>query len=174
MHAVKFALLGMLWESPRHGYELKTSFEELLGGSWPLNIGQVYSTLSRLERDGCVRSEVVPQEALPDRKVYSITKTGRRDLTEWLREPADGTPLRDELFVKVLIAHRVDGVGAPALIAEQRQRYLSALGDLASLRSSEKLDASTKLIVEGAMLHVEADLKWLELCETEFAREDNL
>ena len=80
----KYALLGLLAQEPRHGYDLKTAFETLLGGTWPLNIGQVYSTLSRLERDGFVESQVVPQDLLPDRKVYALTQTGLEELDRWL------------------------------------------------------------------------------------------
>lgn len=166
MQAVKFALLGLLADEPSHGYDLKGDFEELLGGSWPLNIGQVYSTLARLERDGLVESRVVRQNPLPDRKVYSITEQGRAELERWLTEPSEGPlPLRDEVFVKVLVAERTKGSVPSALIARQRQHYFQTMGELAALRASEKLDETTKLIVDGAMLHVEAYLRWLELCE---------
>lgn len=173
MQAVKYALLGFLAEEPSHGYDLRTSFEELLGGSWPLNIGQVYSTLARLERDGLVSAQVVPQDDLPDRKVYSITVAGQAELDRWLAEPTEGPlPLRDELFVKVIVSARIDGRRSGALIGKQRQQHLQTLAQLAALRSDEKLDATTRLIVDGAMLHVEADLKWLELCEDRLDRRE--
>ncbi len=165
MQVVKYALLGLLSEEARHGYELKAAFEELLGGSWPLNIGQVYTTLARLERDGFVRSKVVPQELVPDRKVYEITPTGREELAIWLTEPARGpVRLRDELFVKVLIQDFVKGGDPWTLIRKQRQRHLQTLAELQALLAGE-LPPATQLIVEGAMLHVEADLEWLDLCE---------
>lgn len=166
MHAVKYALLGLLAAAPRHGYDLKTAFEELLGGSWQLNIGQVYSTLARLERDGFVCSRVVPQELVPDRKVYEITPAGRDELERWLDAPANGpVRLKDELFVKVLVQSMVKGSGARALIGRERRAHLETLSELAELQADDDLSPATRLIVEGAMLHVEADLQWLDLCE---------
>jgi DNA-binding PadR family transcriptional regulator len=171
MHAVKYALLGLLASAPSHGYDLKGAFEELLGGSWPLNIGQVYTTLQRLERDGLVRSRVVPQELVPDRRRYEITPAGRKELTRWLSEPTNGpVRLKDELLVKVLVQSVVKGGDARALIGRQRQQHLQTLAELAALREDQDLNPATRLIVEGAMLHVEADLEWLELCEERLAR----
>jgi DNA-binding PadR family transcriptional regulator len=166
MQAVKYGLLGLLQSQPRHGYDLKGEFEELLGGSWPLNIGQVYTTLARLERDGFVQSRLVPQELVPDRKVYEITETGREELTRWLSEPANGpVRLKDELFVKVLIQALVRGGSPRTLIDRQRRQHLETLSELSTLLDDDELNPTTRLIVEGAMLHVEADLEWLELCE---------
>jgi DNA-binding PadR family transcriptional regulator len=164
MQIVKYGLLGLLAKEPKHGYELKAEFEELLGGSWPLNIGQVYSTLGRCERDGLVSSEVVTQDVLPDRRVYSITQAGRDELASFLGEPGE-PPLRirDELFLKVLLASRLHGHDPMRLITRQRQRHLQSLSELAALRG--ELSVAAELVVEGAMLHVEADLRWLDLCE---------
>lgn len=166
MQAVKYALLGLLADEARHGYDLKGAFEDLLGGSWQLNIGQVYTTLGRLERDGFVESQVVPQDLVPDRKVYEITPSGLEELKRWLSEPADGpVRLRDELFVKMLVHGLVKGGSARSLIDRQRREHLETLAELAELRSDDGLNASTKLLIDGAMLHVEADLQWLDLCE---------
>jgi DNA-binding PadR family transcriptional regulator len=163
---LKHTLLGLLVQEPRHGYELKNAFETMLGGTWPLNIGQVYSTLNRLERDGLVESEVVTQELLPDRKVYSITEGGREELAHWLAEPADDTiRVKDEFFVKLLVHQLVGSNGALALLWKQRQVNMRTLAQLTSLLSDPALDGATKLLIEGAILHVEADLKWLDLCE---------
>src|SRR5688572_17189694 len=97
---IKFVLLALLSTRRRHGYELKQEFEARFAGTWPLNIGQVYTTLARMERDGLVESEIVPQEVVPDRRVYAITEDGRRDLKQWLVDPVDGpVRLKDELFV---------------------------------------------------------------------------
>jgi DNA-binding PadR family transcriptional regulator len=169
MQAVKWALLGLLSEEPRHGYDLKGAFEEQLGGAWPLNIGQVYSTLARLERDGLVSSELVPQDLVPDRRVYRITEEGRRVLDAWLGEPAtEPIRVKDEFFVKVLVRSLVNGGDARELIQMQRRQYFQALADLAALRANDGLNHMTKLLVDGAMLHVEADLRWLDMCEERF------
>jgi DNA-binding PadR family transcriptional regulator len=163
---LKFALLGLLAQEPRHGYDLKNAFEAILGGTWPLNIGQVYTTLGRLERDGLVESEVVPQDLLPDRKVYSLTGAGRQELDRWLAEPTTGSiRLKDEFFVKLLV-HRLAGVdGLRALIWRQRQVYMQTLAQLTALRTDPSVEPATGLLVEGAILHVQADLEWLDLCE---------
>ena len=163
---LKFALLGLLAQEPRHGYDLKNAFETTLGGTWPLNIGQVYTTLSRLERDELVESQVVPQELLPDRKVYALTEAGQEELDRWLVEPTKGSiRLKDEFFIKLLVHQLVASDGAVALIWKQRQVYMQKLAQLTALRSDPVLNPTTALLVEGAILHVEADLEWLNLCE---------
>lgn len=172
---LRYALLGLLSAEPRYGYELKAVFEELLGGTWPLNIGQVYTTLARLERDGLVRCEVVPQDLLPDRKVYFLTPEGETELQEWLSRPTQGPiHLREELFIKVLVASvaEVGGpgsteVGAPNLIAAQRREHVQALAQIQRLRQDPALPRPTALLLEAAALRAEADLKWLAVCERE-------
>jgi len=161
-----FVVLGLVAQRPRHGYEIKAAFEDLLGGTWPLNIGQVYTTLARLERDGLVKVEVVRQQLLPDRKVYTITEKGWDHLHRWLAEPvADPIRLKDEFFLKVLVHTQIDGGDPVALIWSQRQRYFQTLSDLNALRHDAALEPATALLLEGAALHVEADLKWLDVCE---------
>jgi DNA-binding PadR family transcriptional regulator len=163
---LKYALLGLLAHESRHGYDLKNAFESMLGGTWPLNIGQVYTTLARLERDGLVESEVVPQDLLPDRKVYSLTESGREELERWLAEPTEeGIRVKDEFFIKLLVHRSIHSDGALPLIWKQRQIYMQALTELTVLRTDPSLDPATRLLMEGALLHVEADLEWLDLCE---------
>jgi DNA-binding PadR family transcriptional regulator len=163
---LKHAILGLLVQEPRHGYDLKNAFEAILGGTWPLNIGQVYTTLARLERDGLVESQVVPQDLLPDRKVYSLTRAGREELERWLVEATTGSiRLKDEFFVKLLVHQLVGSDGLLALIWKQRQVYMQTLAQLTALRADPSLEPTTGLLVEGAILHVEADLEWLDLCE---------
>src|SRR3954469_20978027 len=161
----KYAILGLLAKRARHGYEIKQAFEELLVGTWPINIGQVYTTLSRLERDGLVTVEVVPQSQVPDRKVFSLTPAGWDALREWLAEPAEAAArLKDELFMKVLVHSLVDG-GAPGdPLWKHRQRFLESMAELDEVLADETLPAATAMLVEAAMLHLEADLRWLDLC----------
>jgi len=138
----------------------------MLGGTWPLNIGQVYTTLSRLERDGLVESQVVPQELLPDRKVYAITQAGLEELDRWLAEPAlDNIQLKNEFFIKLLV-HQLAGSGDPqTIIWQQRQVNMRTVAQLTAIRADDSLDPITVLLIDGAILHVEANLKWLDLCE---------
>ncbi len=163
---LKHALLGLLAQESRHGYDLKNAFEAMLGGTWPLNIGQVYTTLARLGRDGLVESEVVPQDLLPDRKVYSLTEVGREALEHWLAEPTkESIRLKDEFFVKLLVHQLVASDNSLDLVWKQRQVYMQKLAQLTALRTDPSLDDVTKLLIEGAILHVEADMEWLDLCE---------
>ena len=163
---LRFALLALLARSDRHGYELKAAFEELLGGTWPLNIGQVYTTLARLERDGLVTCHVQPQDNLPDRKTYSLTELGWAELTAWLAAPAEEVVnLKGESFIKVVLASLVDGADLPSLLMGQREKHFQALADLADVRDRADLNPVTRLAVEAAMLHLEADLQWLDFCE---------
>ena len=173
MQMLKHALLGLLAREPRHGYDLKNAFEAMMGGTWLLNIGQVYTTLARLERDGLVESQVVIQDLLPDRKVYSPTEAGRAELALWLAEPTKGAiRLKDEFFIKLLV-HRLVGSGDPlALVWKQRPVYMQTLAQLTALQANPSLDPATTLLVEGAILHVEADLRWLDLCEEKLKEEN--
>jgi DNA-binding PadR family transcriptional regulator len=163
---IKFLLLALLAKSPRHGYDLKSLFEDLFGGTWPLNPGQVYMTLDRLEEAGLVSSKRVAQELLPDRRVYSITVEGRQELKRWTAEPSEGPiRLRDELFAKVLTA-LVTGEGDPlGLIWAQRRSHMQALAELRARRMDPDLPPATVLVLQGAILRAEADLRWLDLCE---------
>lgn len=163
---LKHALLGLLYQKPYHGYGLKAAFERLLGRSWRLNIGQVYTTLSRLERDGLVGSRIVPQDLLPDRKVYSITHAGREELDRWLGRPSMGQPpLKDEFTIKTVVHQWVASGALLDLIPKQRERYTARLAELIELRTSRALEPALSLAVDGAILRVEADLLWLDLCE---------
>ncbi len=166
---LKHALLALLAKQPRHGYELKTEFEKAMGGLWPdLNIGQVYTTLSRLERDELVQSKVVgsPGERT-DKRVYELTAAGRKALQDWLAQPGETEPIKNEFFVKLAFA-RMSGAGnIRPLIARQRQYYLQAIRILDEYLAVPKSDEApfSSLLGEGALLHLQANLKWLDLCE---------
>lgn len=160
-------LLGLVDAEPRYGYELKAVFEAFLGGTWPLNPGQVYTTLARLEKDGLVAAEVVPQDGVPDRKVYELTKAGRAELRGWFDAVDDGpVRLRDELFLKIAVRSLTDPVAASELIARQRAAHLDALAEIQSATSDASTHPTTALLLEGAMLRLEADLEWLDVAES--------
>jgi DNA-binding PadR family transcriptional regulator len=162
---LKFALLGLLHRQPRHGYDLKHAFERLVGGTWMVNIGQIYTTLARLERDGFVQSELVEQDPRPDRKVFSLTDAGEKELRRWLERPAEEPiRLKDELFLKVLVSD-LAGEDITDLVWSQRQRYLDSLADLTELQTRPGVEQPTLLLLEGAILHLQADLAWLDRCE---------
>jgi DNA-binding PadR family transcriptional regulator len=163
--SLKFGILGLLAEQPLHAYAVKTRFQDLLGGSWEVNIGQVYTTLQRLERDGLVEPAGPPGDR--GRVPYRLTGVGRKALQTWLAEPeAEPQQLREEIYLKLLLAVRVANGDLPALLARQRRVYLQRLKDLAGLEDRARSDGRDDLVLlyRGALLHTEADLKWVDAC----------
>lgn len=169
------AILALLARAPGHGYDLKSQLEGEFGAAWPtVNVGQVYSTLGRLERDGLVASEAVVQASRPEKRVYSITEAGREALRGWLRSPAEAPRLTDDIFMKLLLAGVSGGAGAVdqrAMVEGQRARWLQLLRDVnARALAGNPSDPGT-LLLEGAILHLQADLEWLDLYEHHLSRE---
>lgn len=168
---LKYLLLALLAKAPHHGYELKQSFEDLLGGTWLLNIGQVYTTLGRLEDDGLIEPTVVPQDLLPDRKVYSLTELGQKELNRWLEEPVVGlVRLREEVFLKIVAQGLADPKAALSLIVSQREEYIDASAQIARRRAEPDVPPATGLILDGLLLRLEADLQWLEEAEAHYRK----
>ena len=160
---MRFPLLALLANGPAHGYELKLAMEQRFGAVLPpLNAGQIYTTLSRLQRDGLVDDDAVAQNGRPNKRVYRLTEQGRVELSGWVADSTPQTRLKDDFFIKLVLA-RAAGIADPLeLIDRQRSTYLKALRDLDDIAVE---DETAALLVEGAALHLEADLKWLDLCE---------
>ena len=161
--SLKYGVLGLLAEEPLHGYEVKNRFESMLGGTWEVNIGQIYTTLQRLERDGWVR----PVGSRGDRGklAYELSDIGRKELNDWLAKPDSGPQqLHEDIYVKLLLATRAANGGLPALLARQKRAYLQRLRDLNQLEERARRDGRNDLarLVRGALLHTEADLKWVD------------
>jgi len=163
---MRFPLLALLADGPAHGYELKQAMEQRFGSVLPpLNAGQIYTTLSRLQRDGLVEDAAVTQNGRPNKRVYRLTERGRNELLGWVAEATPTAPLKDDFFIKLVLAGTA-GIADPAeLIARQRDAYLQALRELDDVALAANGDATAALLIEGAALHLEADLKWLDLCE---------
>ena len=163
------ALLGLLEPAPRHGYDLKRLFDRYFSPDRPLAFGQVYATLSRLERDGRVVVASVDQAEGPERKRYAITEAGGRALDAWIREPIDPEPhLQATLFTKVTLAVLTGRPVAP-LLDRQRHAHLERMRELTAIRRNASLPIA--LLADYAMFHLEADLRWIELTA---ARADEL
>ena len=166
--SLKFGVLGLLAEEPLHGYEVKNRFESMLGGTWEVNIGQVYTTLRRLERDGLVR----PVGARGDRGKlqYELSAPGREALDNWLAEPDSGPQqLHEDIYVKLLLATRLANGNLAQLLGRQKRSYLQRLRDLNRLEERARRDGRVDLarLVRGALLHTEADLKWMDELSSE-------
>jgi DNA-binding PadR family transcriptional regulator len=169
--SLKFGVLGLLGEQPLHGYQVKQRFEDLLGGTWEVNIGQVYQTLQRLERDGFV--EASGDRGERGRQAYRLTEAGRQAFDEWLGDPEQQPQvLREEVYIKLaLLGRHADG-RLELLLDQQRRVYLQRLRDLADQERSARSAGRSELalLFKGAQLHTEADLKWLDACAEEIGR----
>jgi DNA-binding PadR family transcriptional regulator len=168
---MKNALLTLLAREPAHGYELKQLYEQLFKTVLPpVNAGQIYTTLARLERDQLVQDHHVEQNDRPDKRVYMLTPQGREAVRAWFAEPVNGPHLRDEFFLKLMLARATAVTDIDNLLHRQRQAYLQALRHLNDLLAPLP-DQDTRLLIQGAILHLKADLQWLDLCEESFGEE---
>jgi len=159
--SVSYALLGLLEHEPSHGYELKRQYDEYFGRDKPLPYGQVYSTLSRLARDGRVLAEGTAPGEGPDRKLFAITEEGEAALATWLARPEAPEPhLQTVLAMKVILALLLERP-ASAYLDAQRHSHLERMRALTAIRREAPLvDA---LLADHAIFHLEADLRWIEL-----------
>jgi DNA-binding PadR family transcriptional regulator len=164
---MRMPLLALLAKEPAHGYELKTQLEQVFGEAYPSpNIGQIYVTLQRLERDGLVRSQDVVQTARPNKRVYELTEAGREALVAWMDRPSEGPRVRDDFFMKLVLSQLTGSSDRLGLINRQRRHYLGQMRSLSELAKSTDRRIP-RLLIEGAMLHLQADLDWLQRCQEE-------
>jgi DNA-binding PadR family transcriptional regulator len=166
--SVPYALLGLIEQRPRYGYELKQAYEHLFADTRPIRVGQLYATLQRLARDGTIVLDgEEPGSAGPDRKRFSITPEGRSELDAWLTTPeAPETFLQTTLFTKVVLSH-LSARPAVELLDAQRARHLARMREFARMkRSGSTIDA---LLADHALLHLEADIKWIDIAEQRLA-----
>ena len=159
--SVSYALLGLLEQEPNHGYELKRQYDEYFGRDKPLPYGQVYSTLSRLARDGRVLAGGSAPGEGPERKLYAITAEGEAALAVWLVTPEPPEPhLQTILSLKTILALLLERP-ADAYLDAQRHAHLARMRELTAIRrEAPLLDA---LLADHAIFHLEADLRWIEL-----------
>jgi DNA-binding PadR family transcriptional regulator len=165
---VRLPLLALLAKEPAHGYELKSRLERVFGQAYPSpNIGQIYGTLQRLERAGLVRSQDVVQANRPNKKVYELTPAGAEAVAAWVESPSDGPRVRDDFFMKLALGPMTGSCDRLALINRQRHHYLRLMRGLSRLAGTCDGNRVSRLLIEGAMLHLQADLDWLERCQQE-------
>jgi DNA-binding PadR family transcriptional regulator len=168
--SLKFGILGLMAEEPLHGYEIKSRFESLLGGAWEVNIGQIYATLQRLERDGLIST--VGERGDRGKLAYQLTERGSQEFATWLGQPeAVPSLLHEDFSVKLLLLRRLASDDLATLLNKQRRMQLQHLRDLAAMERGARDDgrADLALIIKGAILHTEADIAWLDLCLDEVA-----
>jgi len=167
--SIKYGLLAILDESPAYGYQLKTEFERRTASAWPLNIGQVYTTLDRLVRDGLA----APGDRDADgRAHYAITDAGRRELTCWFATPIEvGTPPRNDLAIKLALAMTMADVDVPGIIQRQRTATMATLQHYTlAKRQADPDDVAWLMVVELMIFQAEAEARWLDHCEVAIKR----
>lgn len=162
--SVRHSLLAILADDHAHGYRLKSEFEERTAGAWSLNVGQVYTTLDRLERDGLVASGGPGEEA---RSSWRITDAGRSMLSAWYETPVDDRVSRDGLVLKVLVAIASEGVDVGRILQRQRTAALERLQVYTRQKRVINPDAELPalLLCDARILKTEAEVRWLDLCE---------
>jgi DNA-binding PadR family transcriptional regulator len=172
--SIRHGLLALLERGPMYGYQLRAAFEESTGGTWPLNIGQVYTTLNRLDRDGLVRALA---ESEGGQRPYEITDGGRAELAVWFATPISRADRpRDELAIKLALALTTPGVDVRAVVQTQRTASMRMLQEYTRLKSRDErrgdrpAELSWRLVLDAMIFQAEAEIRWLDHCEASLVR----
>jgi DNA-binding PadR family transcriptional regulator len=162
--SVPHALLALLSEGPKYGLRLQNEFESRTGDVWPLNVGQVYTTLQRLERDGLVESDA---EGERSQKRYRITSSGAEELAGWLRTPPDLVPPpRDELVIKVLVALQIPGVDIREILQVHRRHVIEVMQRYTRIKAeAPENDVALALVADAELFRLEAIVRWLDAAD---------
>jgi len=167
--SVRNAILGLLAHRPRHGYELHDAFEAMVGGeqNWDVKPAQIYTTLARLEKKGLVIEDGVEQDGGPEKHIYTVTEAGLAELKEWFAEPVFGDHQRDEFFLKLMLSLAVADGDPRKLLYVQRASLYKQLHAVTAQRSQvdPKSELAYILLLDRVVMHLEADLRWLEMVE---------
>lgn len=169
--SIRHALLGLLAKKARHGYELRVAIETVVGGdeNWDVKPAQIYTTLDRLEEAGHVtRASDLGQGDEPSRRVYALTEAGRENLHEWFATGVETQHQRDEFFVKLMVALFSGEGNVERIIQTQRNHLYQEMHNATNLRDSydPQTELAQILLLDKAIMHLEADLRWLDITET--------
>jgi DNA-binding PadR family transcriptional regulator len=167
--SVPHALLALLSEGPKYGLRLQNEFESKTGEVWPLNVGQVYTTLQRLERDGLVESDGDRQRS---QKRYRITSTGAEELADWLRTPPELVPPpRDELVIKVLVALQIPGIDVHEILQVHRRHAIEVMQRYTRIKAeAAEDDVALALVADSELFRLEAIVRWLDAADVRLKR----
>ena len=162
--SVPHALLALLSEGSKYGLRLQSEFEARTGAVWPLNVGQVYTTLQRLERDGLVAADV---EGERSQKRYRITSAGAQELAGWLRTPPELVPPpRDELVIKVLVALQIPGIDIRAIVQAHRRHVIEVMQRYTRIKAeAAEDDVPLALVADAELFRLEAIIRWLDAAD---------
>ena len=167
--SVRHAMLALLSEGPKYGLQLRQDFEARTGEVWPLNVGQVYTTLQRLERDGLVESDGADDDG--PQKHFHITAVGADELGRWLRTPPDlSSPPRDELVIKVLVAVQLAGVDVHDVIQVHRRYLVEVMQQWTKLKDDAGGDLGFVLVVDAELFRLDSVVRWLDSAEGRLRR----
>jgi DNA-binding PadR family transcriptional regulator len=168
--SIRHALLALLSEGPKYGLQLRQEFEARTGEVWPLNVGQVYTTLQRLERDGLVESDDATDEG--PQNGFHITEDGEVELAQWLRTPPDfSSPPRDELVIKVLVAVELTGVDVHEVVQVHRRYLVELMQQWTRLKEDEsRLDLNFALVVDAELFRLDSLIRWLDTADGRLKR----
>ena len=169
--SIRHALLALLSEGPKYGLQLRQEFESRTGEVWPLNVGQVYTTLQRLERDGLIESDDDVDDEGPQ-KGFHITQEGAEELAQWLRTPPDfSSPPRDELVIKVLVALELPGVDVHDVVLVHRRYLVELMQQWTRLKEDEaRLDLNFALVVDAELFRLDSLIRWLDTADGRLKR----
>jgi len=164
--SVPHALLALLSEEPKYGLRLQNEFEARTGEVWPLNVGQVYTTLQRLERDGLVEADDEGGRSQKQRR-YRITPAGAHELADWLRTPPDLVPPpRDELVIKVLVALQVPGIDVHEILQVHRRQVIEVMQRYTRIKAeAAENDVPLALVADAELFRLEAIVRWLDAAD---------
>jgi len=170
--SVRHALLALLTEGPKFGLKLQQEFESRTGEVWPLNVGQVYTTLQRLERDGLVESD--DDGGAGPHKDFRITASGQLELEEWLQTPPEADiPPRHELVIKVLVALRVPGVDIHQVIQAHRRHLVEMMQRYTHVKAeAAEHDVGLALVVDAELFRLEGMVRWLDAADARLGQVD--
>lgn len=167
--SVRNALLGLLAQKPRHGYELHAALQAVVGGeeNWDVKRAQIYTTLARLEESGLIAQESIEQDGGPEKRIYAITPPGLAELESWFISSVEPEHQRDEFFLKLMISLVVEQINPYQVIQRQRAKLYQELHNLTARRSKSnaKTELARILLFDKAIMHLEADLRWLDMIE---------
>ena len=168
--SVRHALLALLTEGPKYGLQLRQEFEARTGEVWPLNVGQVYTTLQRLEREGLAESDDAERDGV--QKKYRVTDAGAAELDRWLRTPpGSAPPPRDELVMKIQVAIRLPGIDVGEILQVHRRQALEEMQRYTTLKAeSSPEDVGLGLVVDAELFRLEAVVRWLDAADARLRR----
>ena len=173
--ALSHTILMLLSECPRSGYDISKEFEECVGHYWRATPQQIYRELSKMERQGWIEAEMIPQEGRPTKKLFSMTEAGKQELVSWIGQPSEPMPVREELLVKVRAGSLVQ---PQVLIDELTQRKAIHVEKLEQLRAIERENFAAPDLLEGESLMMYLTLRcglryeamWIDWCAEAMGR----